>query len=411
MRGSLGAVVQTVIVRTVLVSLPSGSGVVRHDDGSIVVTNDAASGGGGTYLRSDDKFHPVKTWVEEEHSTVGGLLPPGAVSADVVDDRGRRVPAAVANGAYIALLEQPNDGEEPIVCCRDRAGDPVRRPWAADYPSVRVTDAEEPCPACGSTDYDEYRPFEHWRGGQRSPNGTLSPLPVVSCRACGHEEREGGFMRSVSEGPEGEDDETKAERMATAPARQRHRQWATAATTLAGASFPIYGAEGWAARLGGSGGQDGQCTEVTVNHYDTPYAEPWNGERPRFTVTTELGALHPHGAVERARSRLESWVANEETTPCPDASRAAITLWLRGRDRERRAAVLGAMRSEQHLTINDTPIAALVLRTQRGRWVAAAASAEVTIIVAAHDLQPPSLRLRAIADPISELLGPEPPRQ
>lgn len=407
----MGAVVQTVIVRTVLVSLPSGSGVVRHDDGSIVVTNDAASGGSGTYIRADDKFHPVKTWLEEGRSAVGGLLPPGAVSADVVDDRGRQVPPAVAHGAYIALLEQPNDGEEPIVCCRDSAGDPVRRPWAADYPSVRVTDAEEPCPACGATDYDEYTPFEHWRGGQRSANGTISPHPVVSCRACGHEEREYGFMRSVSEGPEGEDDETRAARMATARARQRHRQWATAATTLAGASFPIYGAEGWTGRLGGSGGRDGQCTEVTVKHYDTPYADPWNGARPRLTVTTELGALHPHEAVERARSRLESWVADEETARWPDASRAAMTLWLRGRDRQRRATVLSAVRSEQHLTINDTPTDALVLRTQRGRWVAMAAYAGLTIIVAAHDFQPASLHLRAIADPIAELLGPEPPRR
>lgn len=386
--------------------------MVRHDDGSIVVTNDAVSGGGGTYLRADDKFHPVKTWVEEDRSAVGGLLPPGAVSAEVVDAQGRRVSAAVAQGAYIALLEQPNDGEEPIVCCRDSAGDPVKRPWAADYPSVRVTDAEEPCPACGATDYDEYTPFEHWRGGQRSPNGALSPLPVVSCRACGHEECEPGFMRSASQGPEGEDDETRAARMAAAHSHQRHRQWATAATTLAGASFPVYGAKGWPCRLGGSRAQNGQCTEVTVNHYDTPNPDPWNGDRPRLKVTTEHGAVHPCGALQRARGRLENWVcADEEGTRWPDASRAAITLWLRGRARERRAAVLSASRSEQHLTINDTPTAALALSTQCGRWVAMAAYAELTIIVAAHDLQPASLRLGVIADPISELLGPEPPRQ
>lgn len=110
---------------------------------------------------------------------VGGLLPPGAVSAEALDDRRARVAAAVADGAYVAILEQPNDGHEPIVCCRDAGGEAVRRPWAADYPSVRVTDAAEPCPAYGAVDYDEYTPFEQWRGGHGGPNGTTVPNPVV----------------------------------------------------------------------------------------------------------------------------------------------------------------------------------------------------------------------------------------
>ena len=128
----------------------------------------------------------------DERSLIGGLLPPGAIGAEAVDDRGTRVAAAVGGGAYIAVLEQPDDGREPIVCCRDAAGQPVRRPWAADYPSVRVTNAEEPCPACGAIDYDEYTPFEDWRGGTGSKvDGTNVPSPIVSCRVCGHEEREG----------------------------------------------------------------------------------------------------------------------------------------------------------------------------------------------------------------------------
>src|SRR6185295_12419797 len=49
---------------------------------------------------------------------------------------------------------------EPIVCCRDDAGRPVRRPLPAAYPSVRVTDTDEPCPACGAIDYEEYVPTE-----------------------------------------------------------------------------------------------------------------------------------------------------------------------------------------------------------------------------------------------------------
>lgn len=140
---------QTVLVREVLVSLPSGAGVVRLQNGSVVVTEDVDEGSGAC-VREDDRFRPVKVSVGGDRCVVGGLLPPGAVRAEVVDDRGVRVSAAVAEGAYVAVLGQPEDGSNPIVCCRDVAGEVVRRPRAADYPSVRVTDAQGACPACGA---------------------------------------------------------------------------------------------------------------------------------------------------------------------------------------------------------------------------------------------------------------------
>lgn len=369
----------------VLVSLPSGAGMVRDDDGSVIVTGDAASGWAGTGVRRDDLFHPVKTWVDEDRSVVGGLLPPGAVSAEAVDDRGGRVPATVGHGAYVALLEQPNDGHEPIVCCRDSGGDPVRRPWAADYPSVRVTDAEVPCPACGATDYDEYTPFERWRGGQRSPNGILLPLPIVSCRACGHEEREGAVIHWGSDdgGEEDDDDDTGAAQVEGARARQRHQQWVTEAATLAEVRFGIYGAQGWPGRLGGCSSQDGQCSEVTIDHYDTPDANLCKGDRVRLAVTTTLGATRPGRGLWEARDRLEGWVGVDEgATRWPDASRAAVTLWLRARNRERRARVLEAVRSEEWLTVDGTLTAALVLRTPDGQWIALTTHAGLAITAA-----------------------------
>src|SRR6185437_4777038 len=129
----------------------------------------------------------------------------GATGAEVIDDRGTRVKAAVGDGAYAALIVQPNDGHEPIVCCRDDAGRPVRRPLPAAYPSVRVTDTDEPCPACGAIDYEEYVPTEDWRGGRVQPDGTTTPNPVVACRVCGQEEPEGTFYAAAAEAP---DDET-----------------------------------------------------------------------------------------------------------------------------------------------------------------------------------------------------------
>ena len=392
----------------VLVSLPSGAGVLLLDDGSIAVSDDARGGGSGTLLRQEDRFHPAKAWVDEDHCVVGGLLPPGAVSADVVDDQGTRVAAAVGQGAYVAVLEQPNDGHEPIVCCRDPGGEPVRRPWAGDYPSARVTDAEEPCPACGAIDYDEYEPFEQWRGGRGRPDGTMVPNPVVSCRVCGHEEPGGTFLRSSSELIDGVEESIRAERIARAREDQRKRRWTSTGMTLRETRFPIYAASGWTAEMGGSGSQGGRSTEITINHYDKPDFDPFAGDLPRLTITTKSGD-HFLGALHEARWTLGGWVgATWETRPWPKASDAAITVWLRARDRQHRAAVVSASRSDQMINLAGEWTSALMLETPMRRWVAVARHSDLTIVVAAYDVDLASLRLEPIADPVAQLLGPKP---
>jgi hypothetical protein len=153
----------------VLIELPGGEGVVRRADGTVVVTHDVHADGGQP-LRADDVYQPVKTGLIADRSFVAGILPPGAVSAEVVDDRGERVAAGVGGGAYATVLEQPNDGYEPVVCCRDATGTAIRRPLPADYPSTPIDDADVPCPACGAIDYEERVPTEHWRGGTPGPN-------------------------------------------------------------------------------------------------------------------------------------------------------------------------------------------------------------------------------------------------
>src|SRR5579862_76379 len=120
-------------VPTVLVQLPDGQGVVRRDDGELVVTHDVADDRGQP-LQPGDRFRPVMAWLDDERCLVGGVLPPGAVSAEVVDLRGARVAAGVGGGAYAAIIEQANDGREAPVCCRDAGGDPVRRPLPNAYP-------------------------------------------------------------------------------------------------------------------------------------------------------------------------------------------------------------------------------------------------------------------------------------
>jgi hypothetical protein len=159
-------------VSTVLVELPGGEGVVRRADGLVVVTQDV-HGDVGSPLRTDDVYRPLKAWLLEDRSLVGGILPPGSVSAEVVDDRGERVPAEVDSGAYAAVLDQPNDGQEPVVCCRDATGTPVRRPLPTKYPSTPVDDAPRPFgrPArksAGRT--QDARPKSSMTGSRRIPS-------------------------------------------------------------------------------------------------------------------------------------------------------------------------------------------------------------------------------------------------
>ncbi|MGO9753820.1 MAG: hypothetical protein ACLP22_20390 [Solirubrobacteraceae bacterium] len=120
---------------TALVALTGREGVVRRDDGEVVVCWDV-SDDRGQPLDIPDRYRPVKTWLHAQPCLVGGLLPRAAVSAEVIDDAGSRVAAAVGAGAYVAVLEQSHDGHEPVVCCRGDAGRPVRRPLPGDYPSA-----------------------------------------------------------------------------------------------------------------------------------------------------------------------------------------------------------------------------------------------------------------------------------
>jgi hypothetical protein len=389
----------------ILVSLPSGAGLVLEDDGAVLITNDVAAGRSGTYLRDEARLHPAKYWVDDDRCVVGGILPPGATSADVVDDRGLRVAATVARGAYAALLDQPNDGHEPIVCCRDAAGDPIWRPWPHDYPSVRVTDAQEPCPACGAIDYDEYTPFEQWRGGRGGPDGTVIPNPVVSCRVCGHDEPEGTFLRSGS----GEHEDMAQHAARVSPARvqmlKQQRQWAD--RTLRDTQFPMYAADGWPARLGGGGSHGGRVSEIMISHHDTPVLDPLASDQPRLEITTKND--DPLGDLHQARHTLDSWLRTDNAgVQWPDVSNAALTLWLRARDRGRRAVLLGAERTAQLITIDGAPEPALMLMIG-GRWVAVARHRNLTIVVAGREIDPATLHLKPITDPLAQLLGPEPP--
>ena len=291
----------------------------------------------------------------------------------------RESPPRLARVPTLRCSRNPFDGHGAIVCCRDADGVPVRRPWAADYPSVRVTDTEESCPACGATDWDEYTPSEEWRAGHGSKvDGTHVPNPVVSCRICGHEEPEPSFYAIGSEPDESEDEATRAARIARAVAEQRKVQWLSHALTLRATQFPIYCAEGWPARVGGSSSQDDQVTRIVIRHYERPDADPDTGDRARLVVITKRDGSRSGDGLREARGALQDWARYESGgAQWPDASYAAITLWMRARDRECRAAVLGAVRSQQPITIDGALASALMLTGPDKHWVALARHADL----------------------------------
>lgn len=386
----------------VLIELPGGEGVVRSDDGTLVVTGDVG-GAGGQRLREGDRYGPVKTWLPGDRSLVGGMMAPGAVSVDVVDDAGVPVAAVVGAGAYAAVLEQPIDGHEPIVCCRDAAGRPVRRPLAGDYPCAPVPDAAEPCPACGAIDYEECRPTERWRGGSPGPDGTTIPSPLVVCRRCGHEEAEGAMLRLVS--PDDEPEEVRAARIARARAEQRVQGWYRNKITLLAVTFPIYAADGWPVQINGSGSRGDDLTELTIAHTDNEDAD-LSEESTRIEVTTSTDEPYASDLVT-ARRRLEHWV-DIDHPHVPDLSDAAITLWFAAMARRRRAAALTADRSDARIMIDGAPQPFLLLTGPGERWVAIRRHDDLTVTIAGRDLDPSGINLEPIADPAAHLLGPQP---
>jgi hypothetical protein len=394
----------------VLIELPGGEGVVRRADGTVVVTQDVHADGGQP-LRADDVYHPVKTWLPADRSLVAGILPPGAVSAEVVDDRGERVAAGLGGGAYATVLEQPNDGYEPVVCCRDASWAAVRRPLPADYPSTPVDDAEVPCPACGVIDYEERVPTEPWRGGTPGPNGTVIPTPIVVCRCCGHEDREGAFFAVDAGGDSDVDEAAREARAAREREHARVGRWYANSMTLRALTFPVYAAEGWPAVIGGSGSHGDRLTSLTIDHHDTRGADPYAGDRARFGITTSRDDPRVKDELHQARWTLHGWLANNDDdarSSWPEASRAAVSLWLAARERSLRAKLLAAVRSEQLISIDGTRKPFLALTAASGHWVAVRHHGDLQITVAAGDLDPGQISIEPIADPAGRLLGPRP---
>jgi len=394
------------VVAIVLIELPGGEGIVRGDDGEIALTHDVTLDWGQP-LQPWDRYQPIRLGLSDDRMLFGGLLPPGAVSVEAVEATGVRKAAAVGGGSYAVIFD---DGEpsEPALGYRDASGAFVHRPMPAEYPHQPVTDAEEPCPVCGAVQYEEYFPTEDWRGGRGTKGtDTFEPSPLVVCRVCGHQEEAGGIMRLGQPEDPDEDEAAREARMARIGAEQAVQRWYSNKITLMAVTFPIYAAEGWPARINGSGSHGDDLTRLVIAHAQT-LPDSMFVQRPRIEVTTSIDPYQP-GELAVARDAFASGIeADANRQPTDGLSDAALTLWFRAARRRRMAGSHNAPVSETEITIDGVREPFLTVGTPNAHWVAIRRHHDVTVTIAAREIEPASLVIEPIADPNARLLGPEP---
>jgi len=393
-------------VATVLIELPGGEGIVRRDDGEIVLTHDVTLDWGQP-LQPHDPYQPIRIGLGDDRMLFGGLLPPGAVSVEAVEATGVRKAAAVGGGAYAVIFEDREHGE-PALGYRDATGAFVHRPMPAEYPHQAVTDAEEPCPVCGAVQYEEYFPTEGWRaGGGTKGTDTFVPSPLIVCRLCGHQEQAGGIVRYGQSDNADEDAAAREARMARIRAEQAVQRWYATKMTLMGVTFPIYAADGWPARINGQGSHGDDLTHLTIAHAET-LPDSMFVERPRIEVTTSIDPYQP-GDLAVAREAFASGLeADANRQPAEGLSDAALTLWFRAARRQRVAGSHEAPVSETEIAIDGALEPFLTVGTPNAHWVAVRRHHDVTITIAAREIDPASLIIEPIADPSARLLGPKP---
>lgn len=391
---------------SVLVRLAGGEGIIRQADGEIALTHDVSLDRGQT-VQPWDVYAPIRLGLRDERMLFGGLLPPGAVSVEAVEATGVRKAALVGGGTYAVIFEDGEHGD-PVLGYRDERGAFVHRPMPGEYAHEPVTDAEEPCPLCGHIEYEQYLVNEEWRAG-RGMKGTDSfeAHPLIVCRVCGHQEHVGGIMRLRRPETHDQDEAAREERLARVRAERAVQRWYADKMTLLGVTFPIYAAEGWPARINGSGSHGDDVTSVGIAHTNAlPEGIPV--ARPQIQVTTSI-APHQAGELPTARDAFASQIEADGRPQRTDGvSDAAITLRFRADRRRRAAATHDAPVSETQIMIDGTLEPFVIVGNPDAHWVASRRHHDLIITIAARDIDPASLDIEPIADPSGRLLGPEP---
>ena len=131
-------------------------------------------------------------------------------------------------------------------------------------------------------------------------------------------------------------------------------------------------------------------------------------QRPRIEVTTSIDP-YQRGELAVARDAFAKGIeACANRRPTDGLSDAALTLWFRAARRRRVAGSHEAPVSETEITIDGAREPFLTVGTPNAYWVAVRRHHDVTITIAAREIDPASLIIEPIADPAARLLGPKP---
>lgn len=334
-------------------------------------------------------------------------MPPGGVMAEVIDNRGDRHVAKTANGAYATVLDEPTLGQRHPVCCRDRDGMPVVTELPAGCTRTAVPDAQDPCPACGTLTWDEARPSGDSSDSRRTRSGAGGLSPVVMCRTCGYEESFGVSARLEptpfpKHGPAGS---ATAEQAVRAHEHERHKR---EREPLADVRFPIYVADGYPLWLAGrnSGLYEGERFRTGTTAVKVAQATSVERGAPQLNVETAVNGKYPLSQRIHATAELANQCKLGIRPPQPDRSEAARVLARHAAFRERIRFAACAEHGERLLWVDGRHEPFTFLRSGVS-WVAARRMQEVTITISANDLDPDSLSLRRLADPVLELFDPQ----
>jgi hypothetical protein len=364
----------------ILVSLYYDGGmaaVYRDADGTLLGAGPAKDGGdtaslGGTLLDT----LPASVGVGDGRMVVGGLLPHGASRA-IVD--GKR--AVTGNGAWIAIIDAPMGYE---LAARYEAGDgtivPPKLP--AGWTREPVSDADEPCPACGAVTWERVTPTDVSRGSHGPPGGPMRPSAVIVCTRCGHEVGEGAWYGPSRLTPGA----LRAPWRGLSALRHRRSRRSMRpgppAPAIDELDFPVYALVGANPELTGRGWDPEGVHSVTMSD-------------DRAEIKTRALRRAFLDAGEESALALRSVIQDAEPVKWGRGSHAARALRIHAHARAVAARVTRAEPFAVELPVDGEPVRFAGLRDPAG-WAAVGDTAEVRIVIAASRIRPDALALRRL---------------
>jgi hypothetical protein len=342
----------------VVLGVPLGDrtvGVVRTHAGHLLFPGRVDSGGGVVL----ERWTPQGTTVDDR-TVVAGRRLPGVARVVVIDDAGAEHEATVGEEVWVAVASEAGFAE-PLARFEDAAGALVALPLPAGDRRA-VTDAEAPCPICGSLAWIEI--------------GTR-----VHCERCGL--RVGAGMHFVRFGAVASD---AVEDVVEVDGDEEEDDWGSdlereQAQALARAAFPIYGLLGREPQISGySSGEDG------VESVSVHYAE---GDR---SVEIETH-VRDHWRPDRLRESLASMITR---SPHRDGSDAALRVHHTDAQRTARRRAARAERQTRAFVVDGQPEPFTFVAVEQ-TWLAVREHYGVTIHVSSRGIDPSAIVLEPLS--------------